>query len=278
MTERNKQTLHIAWTVDDGPTKHTNDMVDVFKERGIPATWYIQRNNLTKPWLPIYQKLQNAHGHEVAIHGIHQKKDHLSWFPSSKLPSFESMDSALEDLGEFYNELKTAGLRVKFIRLPYGLFTEINQRLVMAGAKTGVADKARDIIKGQAGDTGPTQTVAKEFKSLQAEIKKLGLHLWGGASTDKVSVQSWEAESAGVGTGRTDNMPQIPKKMMEVSLPKRPSKTGSLVILCHDTSQADVKEVKRDIAEMEAVAKATNTTIKYHTMSSMYKQVVGREP
>jgi len=52
----------------------------------------------------------------------------------------------------------------------------------------------------------------------------------------------------------------------------------SLVILCHDTSAADVAEVRTDLQYIEENAKKANVTLQYHTMSSLYMKLVGRKP
>lgn len=48
-----KRILSIAWTSDDGPTEHTDKMLDIFtntvKNKPIPVTWFIQWNNLVYP-------------------------------------------------------------------------------------------------------------------------------------------------------------------------------------------------------------------------------------
>jgi len=71
-------TLYIAWTIDDGPTSHTKEMVKVFNtvsSKPIPVTWYIQYHNLLKfkqsGLGPAYYKTLQDKGHEVALHGIH---------------------------------------------------------------------------------------------------------------------------------------------------------------------------------------------------------------
>ncbi|HYY29116.1 MAG TPA: hypothetical protein VE860_14280 [Chthoniobacterales bacterium] len=42
-------TLHLAWTVDDGPSPYEDEMAGVFASAGekpIPVTWYIQLDKL----------------------------------------------------------------------------------------------------------------------------------------------------------------------------------------------------------------------------------------
>lgn len=50
------------------------------------------------------------------------------------------------------------------------------------------------------------------------------------------------------------------------------------VSLCHDTTAGDVKEVRNDIAQIEAQSKSKGVRIVYHTMSSLFEKVVGQAP
>jgi len=283
-----KPTLHLAWTVDDGPTRHTKNMMQVFAARNILVTWYIQRNRLTKQFIQQYLSLQNKHQHEIAIHGIHKKDDHLSWFPTRWKPkrkpnakiSYSKLSTALHDLEEFQKELHRSGLKTKFVRLPYGLGTELRHSLQKPPGQEGLRKAAATaaIKKIVAGRATPASKTATDFHTLEATLKKLRLHLWGGKAHGGVSAVSWQAESAGPRTGRTDNVPEKQITMMRKEIPRSASKAGSCVILCHDTSSRDVKEVERDIKAIEHVAKETSTLLRYHTMSSLYKQVTGKNP
>ena len=80
-----------------------------------------------------------------------------------------------------------------------------------------------------------------------------------------------------VPTNRTDDVPKRQISMIQ-KLDSRPNKTGSFVILCHDTSNEDASEVQNDIKAIEDAATKTNTKIVYHTMSSLYKVMVKKDP
>ncbi len=107
---------------------------------------------------------------------------------------------------------------------------------------------------------------------MQSGLKKLNLHLWGGNNDGGISAQSWEIESAGKKTGRGDSL----KKTFIKDLLKD-KKDHSLVILCHDTTEADLAEVKRDIIMIEDYANKNNIDVVYHTMSGLYKKVTGND-
>ena len=107
----------------------------------------------------------------------------------------------------------------------------------------------------------------------------LGLHLWGGSKDGSISVQSWEAESAGSNTGRSDTVPQQQINAMgKLSRGQGGRTSYSYVILCHDNSASDVSEVQTDIKLMEQEAKEPHIEVIYHTMSSLYEQVTGKKP
>lgn len=276
-------TLHIAWTADDGPTKFTRKMAANFLLNGQnrPATWFIVRDRLTAENIGIYKDLQNR-GHEIAIHGLHKKDNHLSWLPSASIDSYKNFNEALLDLGKFQKELNNQGLRTRFVRLPYGLFTELVHSLKVKGMKNHLKSEvtARKIIKQNISPKGnaPENMVADEFNKLRNKLKDLGLVLWGGRNDGGISVNSWEFESASKKTSRGKHDFDVKKGSKVFNLiqgiSKRKSKSASMVILCHDTSAGDVMEVQKDLLSIEMVAADACVKVKYHTMSSLYKQIV----
>jgi hypothetical protein len=191
------KTLHIAWTVDDGPTPHTPAMIKNFNAPNRPATWYIVRDRLNASNIAMYRDLQAA-GHEIAIHGLHATQNHLSWFPGTAQtkPSYDDMCNALQDLVDFHGYLVKNGINIKFVRVPYGLQTELIYNLKNAGMSDAKAKDANKIIDGkvQASDSNMYHIVNNNFKSLKSTLSSLNLQLWGGSSSGGISRQSWEAE------------------------------------------------------------------------------------
>ena len=113
---------------------------------------------------------------------------------------------------------------------------------------------------------------------IEQKLKELNLHVWSGDPGGNIYNKSWEFESAAANTGRTDslNASGIRDKLTEIG--KRATKMASDVILCHDTTKADVIQVKDDIKEMEKQANKDNTKLVYHTMTQLFKLRVGRDP
>ena|SRR5271157_4196179 len=343
-------TLHLAWTVDDGPTKFEDEMVSVFKSTGakpIPVTWYIQLDNLmaTPGALEKYKELVKSSGHEIGLHGVSAAANHIKWFPSTdndENPSYRTVEEAIEGITKFQKYLNEKGISVKFVRAPTGLVSELEsylrklgytgapkQEIVetenklkevekkidgvnadlkkASGAESAtLQDKLREArleqkrlkdlrfeqnckpIPGQqarliinaktCGKEDPTvKKVALGYQTLLQALERQKLKLWGGDASGKVSPQSWEAESSGV-KQRTDDAYDRIKAVIIDSLAKGKKSSASFVILCHSTTRADVLKVKKDIASLEQTARENKVEIKYHTMSSLYKEIVGVAP
>lgn len=145
--------LHIAWTVDDGPTPNTDKMLSVFNDtlkEPIPATWFIQFDYLTqKNRLAFYKNLQDKKKHEIAIHGVSTVVNHIHWFPSSKFQSFPSVDEALEGIAIFNKYLSDNGIQARFVRAPTGLHSELSSYLNKLKVEGNTYQIARNIIKGE---------------------------------------------------------------------------------------------------------------------------------
>ena len=141
------------------------------------------------------------------------------------------------------------------------------------------SQQARLIINAKTcGKKDPTvEKVALAYQTLLKALERQKLKLWGGDASGKVSPQSWEAESSGV-KQRTDDAHDRIKAVIIGSLAKGKRSSASFVILCHSTTRADVLKVKQDIASLERIARENKVEIKYHTMSSLYKELVGKPP
>lgn len=277
-----KLKLRVAWTVDDGPTDHTVNMLSAFKNTlgsPIPATWFIQYDRLMiKNYVNFYLDLQKNNKHEIGIHGVSAIHNHMNWFPcGNDKKCFTSVDDAVMAIEAFKIYLKQYGIMVKFVRAPTGLHSELALNLRKVGVPRNQDRIARQIISGQikVGDRNKNiAKVAASFDTLKKGLGRLNLHLWGGHKTGKITANSWETESAGIDTNRIDHLSNeyIKNFIKNMNIDK------SLVILCHDTTAEDVEEVRKDILMMDKLAKENNVEIEYYTMSNLYKQVVGKIP
>jgi peptidoglycan-N-acetylglucosamine deacetylase len=86
----------IALTIDDGPSEATPEILDVLREHGVKATFFVIGEQLTA-WPELTERIL-AEGHEL---GHHMLRDE----PSIELPAdtfvthFDRVDAKLDDLG-----------------------------------------------------------------------------------------------------------------------------------------------------------------------------------
>jgi hypothetical protein len=277
--------IRLAWTMDDGPTPATSEMKK--KLGDIPTTWFIMRNQLgsgaTQTTNLNDLKDLEAKGHEIAIHSSHPDQAHVSWFPvkvAAEVPkAYNDVSEATAHLTEFTKLLRDNGLHPKFVRLPGGLASELSAYL----KAKGVADEAlRDTLvrkiarqESVAGESEGVRKVAADYDTIRTTLDTLKLNLWGGsASGPTISALSWEAESSG--SGLTDNVTDKFKGLVdEFSSVHR---VRWLIVLAHDTNDANAKEVKADVDTMEAYAAANGVQIRYYTVAGLWQQVRGSAP
>jgi len=153
-------TLHLAWTVDDGPTSFTDAMIDVFAttipKKPIPATWFVQWDYLEQrpKYYGVYCRLQDDAGHEIGIHGASTIANHIHWFPTDKpgVAAFPDIGQALEGIDAFKHALEEKGILAKFVRAPTGLLSEVAAYLRKLGIKDAAQSQtiARQIIRRRA--------------------------------------------------------------------------------------------------------------------------------
>lgn len=277
--------IHVAWTMDDGPTPATPQMKATIADR--PTTWFIMRNQLGTGTdetrnLNDLKDLQ-AKGHEIAIHSSHPTQAHVAWFPVEVAPAvpkaYATVAEAMAHLTEFVKLLKDNGIQPKFVRMPGGEITEVSAYLKDKGVSDAKqrSELGRKILKQESvsAEAAGVQEVAADYNTIRATLDALGLKLWGGsAAGPMISAQSWEAESSG--SGLADNVTEQFKKVVDAfGTVKR---ERSLIVLAHDTNEANAKEVAKDVKEMEDYAAANGVQIQYHTMSSLFQKVRGYAP
>ncbi len=288
--------IRIAWTFDDGPHPQTDPMRQMMEGKGITATtWFVQYNRIKRDRDASVDKMLEIQkrGGEIGLHAMHPSKDHVAWFPMIDHTSYDNMDTAMRDLGSFNDFLIERGLRVNFVRLPYGLHSELVSYLEQVGYNGDVGQTVGDIIAGKSVH-GKAQAVKVDYDKMQAVLKLLGLHLWGGsgAGNPETASISWQAESSGH-MNRTDDItlhvsrerqnhpnqardkPGRFERTMETVTLNQPA---SLIILAHDISPEDVAEVEKDVETMEAYSKRRGVRIEYHTLSGLYTILRGTPP
>ena len=303
-------TLHIAWTFDDGPTAESDDMEQVMG--GDRATWYVVRRNIMENKeanLKALKAKQDAGG-EIAIHSPHPTIDHINWFKTRgqsayPYPGYPDIGTAIADLRFFKKMLDQEGITPRFVRVPGGMVSELTEYAAALGAdhslkkydgaKTAAMYLAYKIIAGDSyssiskviGDTVTHKkahaTITADYQALKAALNSMNLLSWGGDSDPmKIEAQSWDAESSGTGLSNTAEK----RSKSAVDKIAKGGKDRSMVILAHDTrprprydtkpKALNVAAVEQTKREMERYAMDRKVQIEYHTMSSLFQQVTGK--
>lgn len=106
-------------TFDDGPSAANTDAVlDILKERGIKATFFVVGENVRR--YPEVAKRIVAEGHTIGIHCNSHDYNVI----------YESVDSYLQDFEEAYQTvLEVTGVEVKLFRFPGGSVNAYNKKV-----------------------------------------------------------------------------------------------------------------------------------------------------
>lgn len=97
-------------TFDDGPSKVTEDVLDVLRDKQVNATFFLIGNQITEETIPIL-KQSIADGNCIGIHTYCHKKDSI----------YCSAESYLEDFEQAYTAIKeNLGVEPKIFRFPWG--------------------------------------------------------------------------------------------------------------------------------------------------------------
>ena len=104
-------------TFDDGPSEeNTAAILDILKERGIQATFFVVGENVRKH--PEIARRIVEEGHTIGIHCNHHDYDEL----------YASADSFLDDFQEAYDAVyEVTGVKVQFYRFPGGSINAYNK-------------------------------------------------------------------------------------------------------------------------------------------------------
>jgi peptidoglycan/xylan/chitin deacetylase (PgdA/CDA1 family) len=292
-----KDLVRVAWTIDDGPSPTgTPAMKEALA--GIPATWYVQRSRVeANP--DGYRELLEAQkcGSEIAIHNPHPENEHADWFPASEnAPGIEVM---LAHCADFVGRLRANGIKVDFVRLPYGLATELYRFMTGRGFQ---GDKNAGWLVARAKTEDEVHRFGRPgIDAFWAKVKyehglaQLGLEEWGGPPG-----QSWMAESSpdpkltdDVTGKHGDNDPDMNDKGKFEQKCDRALATGepqALVVLAHDAGQGkqgprhpddrnaekNAAEVGNDIGRMDEYAAEVGVRVEFCTMGDLMTATDGQ--
>ena len=101
--------VYIALTFDDGPSSHTERLMEILRERGIHATFFVVGKQV-KYHPELIVRLQQE-GHEIGNHTYsHKSLRHLS------------VDAQRSEILSVQESLRKLGVHSRYIRPPYGNF------------------------------------------------------------------------------------------------------------------------------------------------------------
>ncbi|MBO9564887.1 MAG: polysaccharide deacetylase family protein [Niastella sp.] len=285
---------YIAWTIDDGPSEFTGQLIDSLNDLGAGAvTWFCARSNMHRYKDSVFQGMKQSG--EIGIHEIHPQEPWCNWFPHATRPHFPSIEQAVAELEQYLEELSADDVQPAFVRLPGGEFSELLAYIKYYGATQDAPTIARCII-----DNKPVphrwQFIADGWQYLQTQLRRLGLTIWSGAPGNlpllggsPFHYNSWQAESAGVAQGRgannvtwheaparkLANIKEVNKGLFERACQHilQTGESFSLVVLTHDVYQEDVDEIAAHIVAMNRYIEQHGLPIgiRYVTLSALFK-------
>nr|WP_062110227.1 polysaccharide deacetylase family protein [Bacillus niameyensis] len=108
-------------TFDDGPSKWTGDFLNVLKEHGVQATFFMQGNNLKKESLQADVKRAVREGNYVGAHSMTHDFD--------KLYKKRQFVSEMEQTLALIHEI--TGTSPRLVRPPYGSYPGLNDQVIL---------------------------------------------------------------------------------------------------------------------------------------------------
>lgn len=121
------QPLKVAYiTFDDGPSKYTNEILNILKENEAKGTFFMLSNNIKRYSKEVKSIIEN--GNSVGLHGVtHDVKK-----------VYKSPSSLVEEMNEDNNSLFDAsGVKTNLIRTPYGSKPYMTEKFRDAYVKEG---------------------------------------------------------------------------------------------------------------------------------------------
>ncbi|MGL5329677.1 MAG: polysaccharide deacetylase family protein [Peptostreptococcaceae bacterium] len=96
-------------TIDDGPSKYTNKILDILEQNGVKATFFMLNNNMKLHKEDVKRMAEEGHG--VGFHGVSHDVKQLYKSETSTVEEFDTCNETLYEI---------TGQTSKLVRLPYG--------------------------------------------------------------------------------------------------------------------------------------------------------------
>lgn len=155
-------------TFDDGPSKYSNDMMDVLKQQNIKATFFMLGDNMRQ--YPDAVKRMSNEGHYPGLHSMTHEyaKLYKSGGSQNFIDEFKEAQGIVEEL---------TGYKPTLIRAPYGSAPQIGEsfRTDIVGAGFKMWDWTLDSLDWKL--TGQPNRVLEEVKAgLTEDVEVILLH------------------------------------------------------------------------------------------------------
>jgi len=148
-------------TFDDGPSKHTADVLDLLKREGIKATFFVLGENVKRN-PDIVQRIVEE-GHSLGNHTYDHKYEVL-------YGSFSSFAAEIIATEEAINE--AAGIRTSLVRAPGGTYSNFDQGYFDALAAAGYKVHDWNVDSGDSKRRGvPAAEIAANIKASKLKDK-----------------------------------------------------------------------------------------------------------
>ncbi|QLY81055.1 polysaccharide deacetylase [Clostridium intestinale] len=108
LSKENPQKI-IYLTFDDGPTKLSNDILDILKEENVKATFFVIGEQIKDNKETLIR--MNNDGHSIGLHSYTHKRENLYLSKASFLSEMKKTQSEIKDL---------IGLETNILRFPFG--------------------------------------------------------------------------------------------------------------------------------------------------------------
>ncbi len=173
-------------TFDDGPSSNTNQILDILKEKGIKATFFVLGSNVEK--CPETVKRIYDEGHFIANHGYSHVYDTIYQSPETVLDEYNRCNQVVRDaIGEQeYNS--------HLFRFPGGLnggkYAEIKNQANTLLAQNNIVHVDWNALNGDSETTKPTITYEMQRIQETTQNKQSVVILMHDAEAKKVTVEA----------------------------------------------------------------------------------------
>lgn len=167
-TERLEPTSKTIYlTFDDGPSQNTEAVLDVLKEKGVKAAFFVTAQNADEDYTPIMLQRMIDEGHAIGLHSYKHAGNKI----------YKSVDTFLDDINKLNDYLEeTVGIQPKFLRFAGGSATinakpEVMRAIIEEIHSRGYSYYDWDVVSGD--DVKTAKPVETLVNKVVGESKQL---------------------------------------------------------------------------------------------------------